>query len=793
MPCLLLYMKNKLPCLLFILIACSVNLVFSQCITPVVPVASVTTQPSCIVGTGTVSIAGLTANDWTITISPGGATINGNTSTIVIPNLTPGVTYSFNYTDTNNCVAATAAAILSIPANPSIPVVSSIQQPTCITQSGTVFFSGCPASGAWAIAASPGALILNGTGTTGIFSGLVPSTSYTFTLVSLVTGCQSAATQPYNINALPPGPSTPLLGLATQPTCLVNSGSVPLSSLPTPGNWIITATPAVGAPITLNGSGTSISFSNLPVGSYTFSVAITPNGCPSSSTNQVFINPPTTPSAPIIGLVTQPTCSVVTGSIFISGLPAGNWTINALPGSMTLASSGSTALFNGLTAGVTYTFSVTNFQSCVSAASTPVTLQTPPNSPPAPVATVVQPTCAIGTNLLTVVFPTGANYSYSVNGTVFQDPTVFSNLPAGSYFVTVIDSTNLCVSVSSTAYVVNPNPIAPVISFGFVDNVSCNGAGDGSASVSVVSGGTAPISYTWFTTGVPPVNLGSNDTITGLTPGSFNVIVSDAANCLVVQSFSITEPTPLLFNGVSTPINCFTGVLGTISTLAIGGTTPYNYQWSSSTQNIDSIGNLSVGNYSVIVADSNSCSDTLTFTIGVVDSLNVISLPTDTIINPGFSVDITTIGGQNYLWTSNTLGLSCVDCPNPTALTDSSITYYVTASDSNGCVGYDSVYIVIKLLCGDIFVPTIFSPNGQGPEQNNKLSVFCKASCINRFSFQIYDRWGEMVFESTDIINGWDGNFKERPMPSGNFVYKLSIQLYDDSIYNASGSITLVR
>ena len=95
--------------------------------------------------------------------------------------------------------------------------------------------------------------------------------------------------------------------------------------------------------------------------------------------------------------------------------------------------------------------------------------------------------------------------------------------------------------------------------------------------------------------------------------------------------------------------------------------------------------------------------------------------------------------------------------------------------------------------CSKYLVPTIFSPNGTGPEANNKLWVFGKASCIQRFSFQIFDRWGEMVFESADISIGWDGNFKERPLPNGNFVYKLSILLYDNTIYNSSGSLTLVR
>ena len=786
-------MRYFLQKVILFLVVFAYNFVSAQCTIPVVPIATATSQPSCINGTGTINITGLTVNDWIITMLPGGTLFTGNTTTLTIANLAPNTTYSFSYADTNNCSGATSAAILSIPSNPSIPIIDSVQQPTCITQTATAFFSGLPSSGAWAIAASPGALILNGTGTTGVFLGLLPATNYTFSIISLVTGCQSAATPITTINALPPGPPAPIAGMVTQPTCVLNSGSVPLSNLPTPGNWTVTAIPGSGVPLTFNGSGTNLIVSSLPIGSYTFTVAITPNGCTSSPSNQVFVNPVTIPAAPTIGLIVQPTCTVATGSVSLSGLPAGNWTLSCSPGSLTLSSTGSTALFNGLPAGATYTFTVTNSQLCVSVASASFTLLSPPNAPPAPVATVVQPTCAVGTNSMTVLFPTGPNYSYSINGTIFQDPAIFSNLPAGSYFITVIDSTNLCSSVSSTAYIINPNPIAPLISFNFVDDVSCNGANDGSASVAVISGGTAPISYAWYTTAVPPVNIGSNDTITGLPVGTFNVIVSDAANCLVVQSFSITEPSPLLFNGIATPIDCFSGVLGTFSTQASGGTIPYSFLWSSSPQNADSIGNLAVGNYSVIVTDNNSCSDTLNFTIGVINALNVVALPADTIINPGFSLDISVTGGQDYLWTPITLGLSCFDCPNPTAMPDSTTMYYVTASDSNGCIGSDSVFVEIKLICGDIFVPTIFSPNGTGPQENNKLWVYGKASCIQRFSFQIFDRWGEMVFESTDIQIGWDGNFRERPMQSGNYVYKLSMQWYDDTIYNASGSLTLVR
>jgi gliding motility-associated-like protein len=117
----------------------------------------------------------------------------------------------------------------------------------------------------------------------------------------------------------------------------------------------------------------------------------------------------------------------------------------------------------------------------------------------------------------------------------------------------------------------------------------------------------------------------------------------------------------------------------------------------------------------------------------------------------------------------------------------------VDVADANGCQGQDSMLVTVKLLCGDFFVPTIFSPNGTGPSENNILKVMGKEVCVKDFSFMIFDRWGEMVFEGTDISQSWDGFYKGKPMQMGNFVFDLNIQMYDDTIIHKSGSLTLVR
>ena len=88
-----------------------------------------------------------------------------------------------------------------------------------------------------------------------------------------------------------------------------------------------------------------------------------------------------------------------------------------------------------------------------------------------------------------------------------------------------------------------------------------------------------------------------------------------------------------------------------------------------------------------------------------------------------------------------------------------------------------------------VFVPNAFTPNGD--KENDVLYV--RGIWIEKFVLRIFDRWGEKVFQSSEVDNGWDGNFKGKPLPNGNFVYKLSVLTYEDKIINKSGSSTLVR
>ncbi|HNX66098.1 MAG TPA: T9SS type A sorting domain-containing protein, partial [Bacteroidales bacterium] len=148
-------------------------------------------------------------------------------------------------------------------------------------------------------------------------------------------------------------PSTPTIGTITQPTCLNPTGSVILNGLPA-GNWTIN-------PGAIEGTGPSTSISGLATGTFNYTVT-NAAGCTSPASADVVINTaPGAPAAPTIGMITQPTCNVSTGSVILNNLPEGNWTIN--PGGITGNTTSKT--LSDLVPGP-YVYTVTNSAGCVS-------------------------------------------------------------------------------------------------------------------------------------------------------------------------------------------------------------------------------------------------------------------------------------------------------------------------------------------------------------------------------------------------------------------------------------------
>ena len=131
--------------------------------------------------------------------------------------------------------------------------------------------------------------------------------------------------------------------------------------------------------------------------------------------------------------------------------------------------------------------------------------------------------------------------------------------------------------------------------------------------------------------------------------------------------------------------------------------------------------------------------------------------------------------------------MDCANCQNPIATPQETITYTVTVEDSS-CIATENVTITV-LYEIVVFVPNIFSPNGDG---NNDI-LYVRGKGIISLSFMVYDRWGEKVFESTRLEQGWDGNFRGKKMNPAVFVYSLDVSFNDGTSLYKKGDVTLIR
>ncbi|MDX2002125.1 MAG: SprB repeat-containing protein [Chitinophagales bacterium] len=208
------------------------------------------------------------------------------------------------------------------------------------------------------------------------------------------------------------------------------------------------------------------------------------------------------------------------------------------------------------------------------------------------------------------------------NGATTQD---LSGLAAGTYTVTVTDA-NGC-SATKAVTLTQPSTLNATTT---ATNVKCFGGSDGTASVSA-TGGTTPYTYRWSTGA-------TTATITGRVAGTYNVTVTDANNCQVVKSVTITQPGPLTLGANVTPVTCFGLSTGAIDLTVTGGTSPFTYSWNTTPARItEDISGLSVGNYRVTVIDANQCSATLAVNVPQPDSLTSNISKTDVSCGSGNS------------------------------------------------------------------------------------------------------------------------------------------------------------
>jgi gliding motility-associated-like protein len=190
-----------------------------------------------------------------------------------------------------------------------------------------------------------------------------------------------------------------------------------------------------------------------------------------------------------------------------------------------------------------------------------------------------------------------------------------------------------------------------------------------------------------------------------------------------------------------------------------------------------------------LVATNNFGSDTVVLTNAItINQATPVDAGTYTTVAIGNSTGLSATGGAgSYAW-SPSAGVTNPNLANTTATPTVTTTYTVTYTDANGCSSTDTVTIFVVEEYA-IFVPSAFSPNGDGAND----ILFVRGAGIMKLDFIVFDRYGEKVFESQVLTDGWDGTFRGKPMNSGVFAWFVRAEFYNGTVQELKGDVTLMR
>lgn len=361
-----------------------------------------------------------------------------------------------------------------------------------------------------------------------------------------------------------------------------------------------------------------------------------------------------------------------------------------------------------------------------------------------------------------------------------------TNLSAGIYPVYVVDAEGC-----DNDFMV-PIEDPPVLTLDLdATDISCQGQNDGSA-VSFGTGGIGEYQFSWSTGEVGPE-------ITDLAPGEYRASLTDELGCLRETTFSIIDPPAINLNIIDAgDAICFDDPSGFIELAADGGAPPYEFALDGQTfQQAQLFENLYAGNYEVTIRDANGCTALIeNIVINEPPPLSV-EAGDDQVIDLGEIIDImATSPDQNisFSW-SGPDSLFARDKAVTSALPFQTGYYTATITDEDNCMAMDSLLVTVNVI-RPIFAPNIFSPNGDG--KNDNFTLFSGLAGKTIKSLRVFSRWGDLLYEGTNIpLNddrfGWDGTANGEKLNTGVYAYFAEVSFIDGVVLIYEGDITLMR
>lgn len=553
---------------------------------------------------------------------------------------------------------------------------------------------------------------------------------------------------------------TPFLANQTTkiPSCSVCDGEISIA--PSGGT----------APYTIswNTGSTSSSLTNLCAGIYTVQIA-------DATCSQTIVIPLNTKNGPTVSatatdIACNDSCNG-TAVVIASG--------GVTPYSVLWNNGSTTSALSALCAG-NYVVQVKGADGCASSTSVNITQQP---SVFINMGSVSGPLCNGDSNGTITVVPTGGTlpYTYAWTPPAGTGATLTS-LPANTYSVTVTDLNGCKASQSVTL----TEPSALTISH-VATSSSCNTIPDGAIDVTV-GGGTLPYVFQWS-----GGSTATTEDLVNVLSGSYTVTVTDMHGCRITDTAVILPNQSVIAHAGKDTTFC---EASTYTLDASSSVNAVNYKWFQLPSNT-LIGSLAIikivpptgtTSYYVVVDNGTGCasSDTVILTSNPLPGADA---GPDKTVYIGSSAGIggsptTTSTGSTLIWTPS-IYLDNPLIPNPVSTPLATTVYTVTVTSLQGCISVDSVVVTLH---PTIEIPSGITPNGDGKNDVWTLSgIELFPDCM----VELYNRWGEMIFQSPGYSTKWDGTYKGKVLPVGTYYY--IIDLHDPTIPVYTGSVTIMR
>lgn len=295
--------------------------------------------------------------------------------------------------------------------------------------------------------------------------------------------------------------------------------------------------------------------------------------------------------------------------------------------------------------------------------------------------------------------------------------------------------------------------------------------------------------YTWEPIDpAGPVVLNDSMRVSPRVTTTYQVSTETKFGCLIFDTVTVTVD--LLNTSIAADTAICAGDLALL--FASGGDTyswnPTDITWTDPNGDTSVLRPSATQTYTVTIINSASgCTVEREVTV-TVHPLPIADAGDTTTILIGSPYTLTGSGGIQYFWTPD-YRISDPTLPNPVVTPLQNTTYTLLVTDENGCQDLDTVRIFVESI-DDVFIPSAFSPNGDG---QNDVFQLVPYGLTDLESFQIFNRWGQLVFQAGALTDGWDGTVNGEPQPMGTYIYYLTGFDYKGDPIQRQGNLTLLR